>query len=223
MPSYTLNTAFSQEDLKTIYATGSNVVIAKPTGVGPKVAWVVYKPLIDNAVDWDEEYAIYASNTDVINGAVIKQMSATAFPAAMEKSYTMQADGYFSGPNDGGSANSYTALNEYNNTPKSYLTMGLCQPATVNGNKTNNNVLSAAGVMYQSTAVMTPYTTVYIWLQSQVVSNTVVTTVTSPMTKVVFGGGVDTANLQYNAQTGKFDSLGKSASLVVEHIEPELC
>ncbi|NRA12319.1 MAG: hypothetical protein HRT57_10230 [Crocinitomicaceae bacterium] len=40
MANYELNIAFTNEQLQTIYATGTNVIVAKPSGGGtPNVAW----------------------------------------------------------------------------------------------------------------------------------------------------------------------------------------
>ena len=69
----------------------------------------------------------------------------------------------------------YGAINQFNNLPQGYLTMGLVQNAMVNGSDLPGNAVSATPVLYQSTVVMTPSTTVYIWIQSQVVSGTIVT------------------------------------------------
>lgn len=55
---------------------------------------------------------------------------------------------------------------------------------------------------------MTPSTTVYIWVQSQVKSNTVVTTLTSTLTKADFGGSVTEISLTYDANTGGFVNNG---------------
>src|SRR5579871_6686967 len=205
MPTYKLNTAFTQEDLTRFNTTGSNVVVAKPNAGGlPNVAWVVYKPLLGNTMTWEESYGIYASNSEVTNGAQLTQMSKTEFPAADGKIYSLTAAGFFGPPASGGTPGSYTTVNEYDNLPKGYLTFGLFQDANVNGAAAIGNAVSAAPVPYRSTAVMTPCTTVYLWIQSQVKSNTVVTVVTSPMTEVRFGGSITEISLIYDAQTGKF-------------------
>ena len=81
-------------------------------------------------------------------------------------------------------------------------------------------------MIYQSTAVMTPFTTVYLWIQASVVSNTVVTTVTSPMTKVTFGGPVTDVKLRYDASSGIFLAVGGDealgAGIGVDHLVPAL-
>lgn len=225
MPTYTLSTLFSEQDLERFYASGTNIVIAKPSeGGSPNVAWVVYRPLVNNAVEWDEDYGIYASNTDIQNGAKIKQMSATLCPAAIETLYTVNPSGYFNAPVSGGTPNSYSATNLYNNLPKGFLTIGLTQNATVDGNVLMGNVTSAALVQYNYTAVMTPYTTIYIWAQSHVKSSTVVTKVMSPMTKVQFGDGVSAVKLAYQASSGTFIPVGNKAieGITMSHIMPIL-
>ncbi|MDI1434878.1 hypothetical protein [Polyangium sorediatum] len=205
MPTFKLSTAFTQEDLNRFYASGSNIVVAKPNAGGmPNVAWLVYRPLLGNTVTWEEQYGIYASNVDIINGAQLTQMSKSEFPALDNKSYPLTAAGFFGPPSTGGSPGSYTAVNQYDNLPKGYLTFGLFQDAVVDGTPALGNAVSAAPVIYNSTAVMTPFTTVYLWVQSQVVSNTVVTNVTSPMTEVMFGGPVTEVSLMYDASSGKF-------------------
>lgn len=224
---FQLDTSFAQEDLSRFLASGSNVVVAKPAAGGqPNVAWVVYRPLLANTMTWEENYGIYASNADIINGAKLNQLSRTDYPALPAMTYTLGPEGFFGPPTSGGSAGSYTAVNTYNNLPKGYLTMGLYQDAVVNGAPATGNAVSAAPVIFNSTAQMTPFTTVYLWIQSSVVSNTVVTTVTSPMTKVVFGGPVRRASLRYDSATGLFvqaaatDELDEG--LVIDELEPAL-
>lgn len=226
MPSYTLHTQFTDQDLQRFLASGSNVVVAKPNNGGaPNVAWVVFRPLINNSMSWEDNYGIYASNTDLISGGILHQMSKTPYPAVPDKAYELAPTGAFVGPGSGGSAGSYTAVNAYNNLPKGYLTFGLYQNADVNGNQAVGNAVSAAPVIYNSTATITPFTTVYLWIQSQVVSNSVVTTVTSPQTAVRFGGSITNVSLAYDANSGRFiaapsTTLGEGIAL--EYHEPAL-
>lgn len=222
MPSYTLNTYFSKEDLERFYATGTNIVVAKPSASGaPNVAWIVYRPLIANSISWEEEYGIYASNAELVGGASLNQISTVPSPAAFGKLYTFLAHGSFSPPGPGGQPDSFSVLNSYNNLPKGYLTVGLYQDAKVDGQLLQGNAVSAAQVMYKSTAIITPYTTVYLWTQSQVKSNTVVTNVTSVQTKVSFGGGASTVSLTYDSSTGKFIP-GSPSMAAAEAVEEEV-
>jgi len=215
MPKFTLKTSFTQESLTMLYATGTNVVVAKPSASdsSPNVAWVVFRPLQANTMAWEEQYGIYTSTQSIQNGATLDQMSATNFPATEGQVYTLGLFGFFGPPQGGGSQGSYTAVNQYNNLPPAgpgYLTFGLFQNASVNGAAMNGNAVSAAPVPYRSTATMTPFTTVYIWTQSMVKSNTVVTTVTSTQTKVTFGGSTTSISLAFDPQTGGFVNVGSS-------------
>lgn len=226
MPTFQLDTQFTDTDLQRFLASGSNVVVAKPSDGGdPNVAWLVYRPLINNTITWEEQYGIYASNAEIQNGAQLNQISQTEFPAQDGRRYTMGASGAFGSSQPGGTPNAYTATNEYNNLPRGLLTFGLFQNANVNGDDAVGNAVSAAAVPFNSTAVMTPFTTVYLWIQSQVKSNTVVTTVTSPMTKATFGGSTPQISLKYDAQTGTFVPTSSKVSkkeIGLEHRMPLL-
>lgn len=226
MSTFRLNAAFTDEQLGVLYATGTNVIVAKPTADGnPNVAWQVFKPMQANTLSWSEEYGIYASTSGINNGAVLSQLSSTKLGSAMNKLYTLEDSAQMSGPATGGKANSFALCNKY--SPKPYMTVGLYQDANVNGTDIAGNAISAVPVLLASTAIMTPYTTVYIWLQSQVVSNTVVTSVTSPMTKLKFGGGTNEISVKYDSNSGTFIDSGISrltaASLdTIAHIYPTL-
>jgi hypothetical protein len=227
MPSYSLLTSFTDDDLDRFHASGSNVVVAKPNNGGdPNVAWVVFRPLSGNSMSWEDNYGIYASNTDLTAaGTVLHQMSKTPFPAVPAKVYELTPSGVFAGPGLNGSAGSYKAVNSYNNLPKGYLTFGLYQDSEVNGSQVGGNAVSATPVIYNSQAVITPFTTIYLWIASQVVSNSVITIVTSPQTKVTFGGSVFDVSLAYDAGSGTFipasgTTLGPGIAL--EQIEPAL-
>jgi hypothetical protein len=222
MLTFTLKTGFTSADLERFYASGTNIVVAKPSGGGaPNVAWIVYRPLIKNEITWEENYGIYASNVDITNGAILTQISQTPFPALSGEIYPFTAAGFFGPSSQGGMENTYSAVNDYNNLPKGYLTMGLFQNANVDGVFLSGSAVSAAPVIYKSTAVMTPFTTVYLWSQSQVKSNTVVTNVTSQMTRVDFSGSVTEVSLQYDPSSGKFIlSSGFKLAAGIEIVHP---
>ncbi len=215
---FSISMSFTDEDLKRFHTTGTNIVVAKPAdGGAPNVAWNVYRPLEENAISWVESYGIYMSNTDITDGAVLTQMSTTHGAAVPDQLYSMSPSGSITGPqSSGGAPDSYTIINQYSNLPKGYLTTGLTQDATVNGTLITGNAVSAALVLFQSTAQMTPFTTVYLWTQSQVKSNTVVTNVTSTMTKVVLGGGVNSVALAYDASTGTFLPAAKEKNISLD-------
>lgn len=227
MPTYTLNTTFTDQDLQRFLASGSNVVVAKPNAGGtPNVAWVVFRPLLGNSMSWEDEYGIYASNVELTSaGARLNQMSWTPYPAEDANTYELSPAGSFVGPIGPGPKGSYKATNLYDNLPKGYLTFGLYQRSEVNGNQMGNNAVSAAPVIYNSDATITPFTTIYLWIQSQVVSNSVLTVVTSPQTKVTFGGNVTDISLVYDASSGLFrkpSNTELAAGIALDYVDPAL-
>lgn len=212
---FTLKTAFTNAQLELLYATGTNIVVAKPTGgAQPNVAWQVFKPMQANTLKWGEEYGIYASTSAVTNGATLSQLSSVPVGARDNMLYTLEPNAIISGPVSGGMSGAFALNNKFAEKP--YMTVGLYQNANVNGTDIIGNALSAAPVILQSTAFMTPYTTVYIWLQSQVVSNTVVTMVTSPMTKLTFGGTTKELSVAYDSASGFFVPTGSKQGTLAE-------
>jgi len=222
---FNLKTVFTNEQLNILYVTGTNVIIGKPSDGRPtNVAWQVFKPLQTNLFSWKEEYGIYASAADIRNGATLSQLSNTPIGSEMGKQYVLQDSGRIVGPIGGGYPNAFLLLNQFGMKP--YMTVGLHQNATVNGIERIGNTVSATPALMQSTAVMSPSTTLHIWLQSQVVSNSVVTTITSPITELKFGGNVTEISITYDSATGKFVPVKsgalKSASEPLNYIEPSL-
>jgi len=222
---FNLKTVFTNEQLNILYVTGTNVVVGKPSdGRSTNVAWQVFKPMQANLFSWKEEYGIYASTADIRNGAVLSQLSNTPIGSEMGKQYILQDYGMIVGPMGGGYPNAFVLLNQFGSKP--YMTAGLYQNSTINGSDRIGNAVSATPVLMQSAAVMSPSTTLHIWLQSQVVSNSVVTTITSPITELKFGGNVTEISITYDSATGKFVPVKsgalKSASEPLNYIEPSL-
>lgn len=226
MPAYTLNVSFTVDDLKLLNTAGSNVIVAKPNGNSvPNVAWIAFRALEHNSMTWEESYGIYASNTELTAaGADLYQVSQTKYPAVPGKLYDLAPYGAFEGPGANAATGSYSAVNLYKNDQK-YLTFGLYQNAQVNGTQSTGNAVSAAVVPYNNKAVITPYTTVYIWLASQVVSNSVITSVTSVQTIVQFGAEVTKISLQYDSGSGQFipaSEIALGEGVALDYVEPVL-
>ncbi|HLP47906.1 MAG TPA: hypothetical protein VK469_18325 [Candidatus Kapabacteria bacterium] len=203
MPTFKLYTNFSNEDLEIFFLTGTNIVVAKSFGSHLNVAWVVYRPLNKNEMTWEENYGIYASNTELTDGATIFRNAQTPFPAEAGKIYPMSPSGAFGWPSSGGLPFSYGINNDYANE-KGHLTFGLYQNANVNGEDLISYPVIASSLLYKFTAIWTPLNTVYLWTQAQVKSSMVVTNITSQMTQVTFSILSPEISLQYDRASGKF-------------------
>lgn len=204
--NYTLKLTFTVAQLNLINETGMSVIIAKPvTDEKPNLAWLSFRPTINNTIVWEEQYGIYASTVDTLSGATITQTSTVPVGATPNALYTLGRDGNISGPGSrAGSPHSFSVLNQFQNgSATSFMTIGLTQDAEVNGMIISENPVSAARVPYLSTAEMTPDTGIYISLQSQS-SGAMLTKVTSTMTRLVFRNGATEIAATYNSDAGMF-------------------
>ncbi|MEZ0005918.1 hypothetical protein ABH942_001275 [Flavobacterium sp. 28YEA47A] len=225
MSQFNLKIAFTTEQLRILYTTGTNVIIAKQSdGRSPSVAWQVIRPMQTNSVSWKEEYGIYASTAEIRNGAVLSQLANTLIGIETGKQYILQSSGAIIGPHGGGFPNAFMLSNQYSGMH--YMVAGLFQDAIINGINITNNAVSATPVLMQSNAIMNPNTTIQIWLQSQVVGNSVVTNITSPITELKFGGNITDISIAYDSESGKFvpakSGTLKSSSEPFNYIEPSL-
>lgn len=222
MSTYTLNLEIDSQSLNIIKSAQLKVTIAKPVNASkPNVAWLVFDPFEGNTIEWEENYGIYASSTPIIqNGAVISRLSETSFPANDAAYYSLTPNATFSGPFTGAGApaiGSYKVNNHMPNTQYPALTFGLQQSAAINSNGIEASPLNAAVVPAALDTTFTPLTTVYVWLQAQFASGTVITEVNGHASIVTFGGTETHKSLAYNPETGTFvDSSGGSD---VKHLQ----
>ncbi len=205
---FQLDMSIDTQDLRTLKAAGMRIVLAKPVGSSsPNVVWISFDPFEGNVVNWTEEYGLYASNSQLISGASIVKISSAPFPAQDGKYYSFRSDATFYGPNTGGdipSLGSFRVFNEMPSTQYPSLLFGLMQSARVNGKTAEFRPLNANVVPSGTNATFTPLTTVHVWLQSNLVSGTVLVDVTSKVTIVTFGNGVTKQQLRYDPAKGQF-------------------
>lgn len=201
----TLNLLIDRDDLRTIRDAGENVLIAKPTqGEQTNVAWLDFDPFEANTVEWTEEFGLYVSNSSMEHGANIQKLS-DVFPAAERAFYALEDDATFHGPTgQQAPAGAFGADNQMPHAQYPSLTFGLTQSAVVNGNAINFKPINAQPVPAGQEATFTPLTTLYVWLDATIKSQTVITNVTSRQTKVVFGGAVQEQTLRYDPSAGMF-------------------
>ncbi len=217
MPSYRLQLLIDPKDLEIVRASQQRITLAKPVSAeSPNVVWLSIDPFQSTEVQWEEEYGIYSSTTAIQEGASITKLSETGIPAQDGATYSFTPGATFNGPFDGGvSRGSYGAQNDmpYNQYP--VLTFGLTQSALINQKPTERKPISATPVLATQFANMTPFTNVFVWLQSQFASETIITKITGRSAKAKFGGSVTDIALKYNPTLGMFvpaAAKGKSAT-----------
>lgn len=206
MKSFLLDIAFTNEQLKLLSADGYKLVLAKSGADSdtPDVAWLVFQPMEENMISWTDEYGVYASTSDLTEGARLVQLSYVAAPAAAGQTYTLQDSGALVGPADPAvTPGSYSIVNQYHTRP--YMVLGLFQGAGIGADYIAKNAISASKVLQMGTAMITaPSFAVFIWLSSTPEDNSIIGSVNSPMTKLLFDESTLEIALAYDDATGKF-------------------
>lgn len=203
MPTYTLNIDFPKQDLDTLYKAGEKVTLVKQSANGQPVAWVSFYPFENNTVTWEENYALYASTTQIEGGATIQKMSDEM--AQEQMMYSFQS-GNFGTP----APSSQLGEGQYgvdNQTPIAQangLTFGLAQSVQVNGTAYPNKPINADWVPSRHVATFVPYETIKVFMNNNIDDGMVVTEVFSPSLTLTFGGSTTELTANYNASTGGF-------------------
>lgn len=200
--NYSLNILFDDETLLDIYDAQQRVTLIKQTysttSNNTSVAWVTFSPFEFNTINWQENYSVYASTTQVQNGATIAKAS-----------YTNAVDGYVydfgsgifaKNPDLSTDVDSYQIIN----TTTSKLTFGLAQDVVVNSSSIQAAPINAATVLAGQNAIFTPFEKVQILLQSNVLDGLVLTSVSSQIFTATLGDGVNNVAVKYNNKTHQF-------------------
>lgn len=227
MPDYRLQLLIDPADLTIIRNSGQRITLAKPVNSdsSPNVVWLSIDPFQSTEVQWSEEYGIYASTTAVVQGASINKLSETGVPAQDGASYSFTSAATFNGPfSSGGVAlGTYGAQNDMPNAAYPVLTFGLTQSALINQKPSDRKPISATPVLATQFASMTPFASVYIWLQSQFSSETIITRITGKTSKARFGGGVTDISLKYDPNLGVFVPASvQGKAVAADHAQVQL-
>jgi hypothetical protein len=199
MPNYSLNIDIDTTDLQTIYAANELVTIVKQSAAGPLVAWVAFPPFEANTLTWTDSYALYASNTSVQGGAVINQLSNILAGPGLKYPF-LNGDFGTATPDGALPPNTYETVNQMSAFPM--LTFGLAQDIQLNGKAQPNRPINAQAVPLNQTATFTPFDNITVFLQSQVQSSMMLTTVTSQSIPLQFGGSTTSQTISYTAASG---------------------
>lgn len=178
MPEYSLEIQFDDTGLKTLELADQYVTLIKSVGRGRPVTWVSFRPMQNNLVTWTEEYSVYASTTQIQDGARIFTQSTR--PAVGGHTYTLRG-GRFGDGSPGLAATEYGVANmdpHFSICDVPMITSGLYQGAVVNGANTASP-LNAVAVPYYETAVYTPVERVLIFASSYQDNGLVISAVSS--------------------------------------------
>jgi hypothetical protein len=204
MPNFQLNIDIEPKDLATLCQANEKVILLKKTNAGTPVAWVTFYPFQSNTVQWDEEYALYASTQSVEDGTTITKMSDVA--AQAKNLYPFNSCGNFGSPTPEANlgATSYELQNQWSKSP--ILTFGLAQGVQVNGTAFPYKPINASAVPSMHKALFEPKTEVVIFLQENLDSGMVVTQISSNQTELIFGGenNITELTVKYDASKGAF-------------------
>jgi hypothetical protein len=205
--NFNLSLEIDSASLKLIRAAQERIILAKPVGTGsaPNVVWQSFDPFESNEVTWTEEFGVYASDAVLVAGANIRKMSDQE-PADEAHYYTFGAGATFEGPftDPRVGAGQYGALNAMPNSSYPQLTFGLTQTATINAQTAKGRPLNAVSVLPNRFVTFTPITTVYVWLESNLASSTVITSIVANQTVVKYSGAITTRELVYDPDSGMF-------------------
>lgn len=218
MPDYRLVLNVEPSDLRNIKVANQRVALAKPVAdragnVQLNVIWLSIDPFEATTIEWSEDYWIYASTSAVQAGAPITRISETDGPASDGGYYAFDNTTTFRDFQKTSSiaGGTYSAKNLVPHAQYPMLTFGLAQSALIGSQPVTASPISATSVLSLQDIDMTPLTHVYVWLQSQARSNTIITSVAGNRAVAQFGDGVTDIILNYDPFKGVF--VGNGATI----------
>lgn len=207
--NFELNLQIDPADLEVINSAQQKIALAKPvSGSKTDVIWLAFDAFEANSVQWTEDYWLYASTASVsTHGEKITKLSEVQPGPAMDGNiYPFSNNATFGEPQASSdvSVGSYAATNNMGYGKYPALTFGLSQSAQVNQKPEERKPISASSVLATQSITVTPFTTVYVWLESHVESSTIITDVIGQRATAKFGGGVDSITMKYDGKSGLF-------------------
>jgi len=211
MTTYSLTLNFDPNVLTNIKRADQRVAIAKPVNSGgPSVIWLDIDPFPSTTIEWEEDYWIYASNDEVVNGASITKLTEVYPGPALDAGYYVLQDTCVFGSFTKGngilpvSPGTYAAINNVPYDDYNSLTFGLAQTALINKKPEERKPISAQSVLATQHIRMTPFITLFVWLESEFKSQTIITEIAGNSSSATFGGGITEVDLTYDPIHGLF-------------------
>jgi hypothetical protein len=202
MSKYRLNINFERAELDAIYEKHQQVVIVKHIAERKSaVAWVSFKPLERNAIDWGTDFTLYASSGEIQGGATIHKLSARAGQTQINVIFD---NGYFNAtqPDNTIGPNSYEVTNQNKDDPK--FTFGLSQSVSVNGTELTDLPINAIVVPRGHSALMTPVERIDVFLEVDIDNSMVLSRIDSKSISLAYSGDVVEITIEYDPVHGVF-------------------
>lgn len=203
MSNYELSIKFSEEALKAIYAAGERLIVTKEVSgsKGSSVCWVSTLPFMNNTIKWSEEYMLYASREEAMNGATIEKLSDV--DAIAELVYDFKAGTFDNARTSGGvGKNEYGVSNQM--AQYDVLTFGLAQKVDVNGTQEEGRPINAVTLPFNHTASFSPIERVRVFLAVNVNNGMVITREFSNSIDVTYTGTEVSKTIAYDDTKGMF-------------------
>lgn len=206
MTIYTLNFTIDTAGVEAINGAGQSITIAKSVAGGgtTPVAWLAFEAAQTIQVTWEENYWIYATNTQVQAGAQILSTAITDEAAVSGKLYTFESTQIFSPPTPPAQpVGTFDVTNQVGNN--SWL-FGLAQMAKIAGKDTPNPVpLNIVSALNNETLTFTPEVTVSIFLQSVTNNGVVISQIESNALVVTLTSAAPSASIGFNDSLNQFN------------------
>jgi hypothetical protein len=193
-------------DLARIRAAQLRIIVARSAPAAqPNVVWESLEPFPLRTLTWRKAvHGLYAATADVIPGARV-------IPVALQSEaqagyyYSFTSSAVFQGPywDSQVAPDAYGVTNAMPYSSYPQLTFGLSQVATINGTPASEKPVTASPVLSGYLAVFPPVPMVYVWLESGVVSSTVIARVGPGAVALDYSEG-DTKQLIYDPDLGRF-------------------
>lgn len=201
MQDYRLDIKFNEEDLKNIYKADQKIILVKHTKeqTNSNVAWVCFKPFVNNTINWSMNFALYASNTELQHGATIHKLSDV--PATTKVMYNFE-QGVFQNPQPVPRIGAHTFALQNKMDGYNGLTFGLAQDVQVNGVGIEKNPINAVFVPLGQSVSITPVEKIDIYLKNGLEDSTVITKAAAVPLTVVYQENEKEHTIAYDNRCG---------------------
>ena len=197
----TLLLEIAAEGLGELAAADHRIVLAKPTGRGPHVAWVTFEPRARRTIVWDDRYGVFAARARARIGAPV-DVASSVYPATARMVYTFDGETFAEARPEARVPPGHFDI--WNAGPAA-ATFGLLQRATIDG-ATISSPLNAIVLPADFTADFASVERVYLWAQHGVEPGAVIREVPANAAVVAFDRTGGARTYRYDLGTSAFAS-----------------